>query len=319
MKSTLRIFDVSQYIAAGRESVVCNIGVIESSKNYAAKDMVVGGISLLLKVVKQFHNDYTDLVFCFDSPPTIKRDMHSKLFPDLGGYKGKRTPAASYIRYERMLAYDVLSHMGFNCFKADDYEADDLIYSVCKRYHDSYENIYVHNRDSDLFFLIDDKVSMTKVHNNGRDINIDNYSYSISTQYDLDYNTVLLNKLFSGDVSDNIPKLPTSKANQIMDFIPKEAYPHLGDLRVFKNMIKLATNNDVETMSYVDLYLPFYVDNSHTEIHDVNLDWNLYDYYLYMLSDTKMFYVPEENLVAKQIIIDVIEEYVSEVIIYGFT
>ena len=55
------------------------------------------------------------------------------------------------------------------------YEADDIIYSAVKKYYDRYDKIHIYTGDSDMAFLIDEKVDICPASSRAKHITRDNY------------------------------------------------------------------------------------------------------------------------------------------------
>lgn len=263
----LHIFDVSQYIAAGavRDDTYCG-GVTEDNGLYRSRQIPVGGVKFLLNTIYDFYKPGNELVFVFDDVPYVKREMHERAFPTLGGYKGKRPRKLPKVVLQRDLAYEVLKMCGFNCIKVEGYEADDCIATLVEEYKDSYDHVYLHNRDSDLFYLVEDNVSIAPVGNQGKYITLANYEQSVSSKWNIKYNTVLLSKLYDGDASDNIPKISPDMVELIERYISEEKYRLCGNKNLLRSWVAEATNNDKVTMSIVDLILTLDVPKSQIQL-----------------------------------------------------
>lgn len=210
----LRVFDVSNIIRTGLTNKVATImgGVRNTPKGYKAIEIKSGGLSLLFRMIRKYKDDY--LVFCCDRPPTEKR----KIYPS---YKESKcnTPIGGDFDKQIRVVEEILQQCGFNVLFREGYEADDIIYSVIKKYHDDFDNIVVHTKDTDLCLVVDNKVSIGPVGNNGREVNRDNYELSVTKKRITPYNTVALHKILHGDTSDNVEGVSKSTAKKIENII----------------------------------------------------------------------------------------------------
>lgn len=306
----LHIFDVSQYIAAGAVRSDMFLGdVIEDGGIYRSKEMPVGGVKFLLNTIYEFKQKENELVFVFDSTPRIKREMHEKAFPSLGGYKGKRPKKLPGIILQRDLAYDILSMCGFNCIRVDGYEADDCIAAIVDEYKNSYEHVYVHNRDSDLFFLVEENVSIAPVGTQGKFITLANYEQNVSSKWDIKYNTVLLSKLYDGDTSDNIPRVSKDMAELIEKYITTDMYPLCGKKEYLRKWVLAATNADKQTMAVVDLILTLDVPVFEIQLHETYFDSDIFDYFACALGHRKAVNSCAEISKCKHLLDDYLDRY----------
>lgn len=237
----LHILDTSNYIYAGAfGKLYISRGVRQSGGEYEANEAPIGGVRFLLKNVFSFPTDAV-VMPVFDRTPTIKREMYADLYGDQFGYKGTRPTKTVDITYQKEYAEWILRDLGYPVQAIDGYEADDVIYSLVQYYKDDFEHIYIHTRDSDLSFLVSDKVSIAQVGTLGKVIDMNNYtSVADKTGY-CAYNTVHLRKMCTGDKSDNIPGVGWKWA-ELIDacIIDKDENRKLGDLNIARSYIKKA-------------------------------------------------------------------------------
>jgi len=102
----------------------------------------------VLQLVKE--NYTTDLVFCWDSPKSLRKERYSF-------YKEKRhakpDPHIEYLHQAKNELHTILPAMGFNAhIEANGYEADDTMCELVRR-HPSIDFIIVAN-DNDLFQIL---------------------------------------------------------------------------------------------------------------------------------------------------------------------
>lgn len=286
--STLRIYNVSDYVYAGAapkskdsfSRVPFFYGGVRElpDGSYAASKMPTGGISFSLnpifeRIVSEDYNDET-LVFCIDDEPTVKRNLYYKIFKDETGYKGNRLPKSVDVSIQRDAIGDILSLFSHNVLFCEGLEADDIIASLVWKYKRSYDEIIIHTRDSDLFSLVDDNVSIGLVGTKGKIVTKGNFS-SVNKNKNgepIPFNGILLDKLFYGDKSDNIPSIPYGMKSKIDSFITKDKYQFLTNVRLLRNWVAKAVDNDFTTLGILDLLLPIEVPEEKLEIYDDMLD-----------------------------------------------
>ncbi len=201
---TLHLFDISGYIYAGdRKKEYAVRGVRESDEGYAPNRAPIGGCTYIADKLTQTLNSGDDMVVCFDRYPKLKHEMYQSIFME-DGYKAKRSRNSDVFK-QKDFAERLLNESGILCAACEEYEADDIIYSYWKDYHDEYDYIRIHSHDRDLAFMVDEKTAILPVASNGVTIDMDTYPVTTNTKMMVPYNLVLFIKLMYGDTSDNIP------------------------------------------------------------------------------------------------------------------
>lgn len=241
----LHLIDCSNYIYAGDwNNLFITRGVREIDGEFAANDAPIGGVDLLLNKVFQLSKTEDDIVMpVFDRTPTVKREMYETLY-GANSYKGNRGEKLERIEKQKQYAESILRSIGYNVQAVDGYEADDVIYTLVKMYKSDFDEIYIYTRDSDLRFLVSDKVTIKPVTKKDKEINIINYERSVDPKNHTLYNTVHLRKMCAGDTSDNISGVGWEWATPLDNIMIKEDYPKLGDLDFArKKIIEAVTKN----------------------------------------------------------------------------
>lgn len=288
--SVLRIYNVSDYIHAGAaprtkdsfsKPPVYYAGVRElPDGSWSASRLPTGGISFALNPIFEALASPTiedeTLVFCIDAAPTIKRDLYSKVLKDETGYKANRPKKLIDVSIQREAIKDILSLVSHNVLYVEGYEADDIIASLVTMYRKSYDEIIIHNRDSDLFCLVNDNVSNAMVGNQGKVVTKENFSSVNSTKdgYPMPFNGILLNKLIEGDVSDNIPGIGTFLGKPIQDFITPDKQKYLTNFSLFRTWVGTACGYNPLVMGIADLLIPLTVPEENLTLYDEPINVN---------------------------------------------
>ena len=286
--STLRIFNVSDYIHAGAAprksgySPAYNGGVGEDCYgNYCARYLPTGGIAMALNPIYEIITSDEDkddiLVFCIDDTPTIKRRMYKELFNDETGYKGTRAAKNLDVTIQREAIKDILSLVSPNVFFMEGYEADDIIATLVWKYSRSFDKVIVHTVDKDLFCLVSDNVEIAPVGSRGNHVTKNNFSSIVTDKRKkpMPYNTILLDKLIHGDPSDNIPGIGTFYEEPIKKYINESKYKYIGNPSIFRTWVGNATNWDDRIVRTIDLIAPLYVEDEYLEISEERININV--------------------------------------------
>lgn len=146
------------------------------------------------------------IVFAYDSQSSIRRDLYFK------EYKMKRTKAEKTEEQKQLDAIsfpqfkivqdEIIPGLGFkNCFKAEGYEADDIIARLCQRY--SEHEICIVTSDEDMYQLLSRNISIMKPRE---------YKWYTKTTFQHEYGIEPEDwrkvKVYGGCKSDEVPGLP---------------------------------------------------------------------------------------------------------------
>lgn len=181
----LDIIDVSPFVYAG----IRRPGL---DKDYY-KNIPVGGLEYLIRMMMSELSAYRDIAFCFDSR-SFRKDID-------GLYKSDRISDPG-VRVQIDIFKEFLEVAGIPFFKADDFEADDLVYSVTQHYkyrQPIYSNIYIWGNDYDLLHNIDDEEVVQFKAMSSLVKDIDRYNYGTLYNGDLLFNTKTIRNVFLGD------------------------------------------------------------------------------------------------------------------------
>lgn len=188
------------------------------------------------------------VIVCMDRPVPARKAYFTKINMEMGidkGYKEgrKSLPANVWEAVDQITA--ILREIGIPVCVGENYEADDLIFSVLsdckKKYPDT--PIDIITNDADLLPLVDEQVSVfiksTKfssavepelLKKHYIQITPENFEAEVTQRgeykkFRVPYNTLLLHKLIRGDKSDNIPMLkgyPPKKYNAMIEQMEKD-------------------------------------------------------------------------------------------------
>lgn len=238
----LRILDCSQYIYAGSyKNAVISRGVRETDGQYSENWAPIGGVRFLVQQAAKMVSDDTVVIPVFEGTPTVKRQMYYEVFGDEFGYKKGRKTHGNDISIQREYARNILDRCGFPVQYVDGYEADDIIYTLVKMYYNDFDSIVIHSADSDLYFLVDSKVTIDKVGDNtGKIVTRENYQNVVNKDEWTCYNVHHIKKLCTGDKSDNIPGIGVDWEDRLDTVIPMSDLSKLGDLGLCRDYLKKA-------------------------------------------------------------------------------
>ena len=152
-----------------------------------------GGLVYLNAYISNAAAEGGDIVFVYDSP-TDRASICSS-------YKNGRTSNAAVVSHLK-LSHDVYTKAGFCVLKKDGYEADDLIYSVVKKYKDNYSNIFIVTNDMDISHNVQPGVEIRACSSNASSVNMENFCDIVHKGVSVTWNTISAYKTFCGCQSD---------------------------------------------------------------------------------------------------------------------
>lgn len=216
MANILRVFDVSNIIKRGyiNKRAILNGGVVRTAKGYKSLTIPSGGISFLFRIIKRYKGD--TLVFCCDRSPDFKRDIDPS-YKAASGTSFNEDDTRN-INKQLELVEIILANCGYTVLSAEHYEADDIIYSLVKEHKDAFDHTYIHTTDSDTQFLVDNNVSIGLVGDAGKEVNMQNYTYTVISNKTTPYNTRLVEKILHGG-KDNIKSLSRSTQAKLREYL----------------------------------------------------------------------------------------------------
>ena len=221
MPKVLHIFDVSPIIHAGHVNKRSRLEqLVDMGTTWKTQVTPTGGASFLFNTLYNVIGT-GDVVMCCDRNPTIKKDM-------LPTYKHNRAHRRD-MQVDKAAAEYILKKCNCTVLAREGYEADDFIYSLVKKFHNNYDEIYIYTGDSDLYFLVDDKVSIKPSSSRAKEVTIHNYE-QIAIKGGIKYNCLTAYKILKGDTSDCIPAMDKHNQEMFMSvFYREQFYEHLGD------------------------------------------------------------------------------------------
>lgn len=261
-EKVLVVVDISSMIYAGARKDYCRIKgeMIQTVNGWKENDVPCGGVAYLFNLIHEKLGE-CDFVFCGDRTPSIKLGMYPTYKKDRF-YSGDRES----IERQKEIAELILKDCGFPVIARDGYEADDIIYSICKVYKHEYDKIYVYVNDADLYIVVDDNVEIMPPARNGKHITKENYDRTCYKNELVPYNTVTFFKFLYGCKSDNVgPLQPASLAEAIKQkFYQPQNYELLGVKERLRSFVEIFFP---QALTQFDVIYPLDVDVTvhHTE------------------------------------------------------
>lgn len=185
--------------------------------------IIYGFIFRLRSLVLHSRSDVT--VFALDSDKSLRRELYYSQYKmnrddSLKTDEEKKFDAIARPQF-KIVQEEILYDMGFkNVFKADGYEADDIIGRICDTY--SKHEVCIVSTDSDMYQLLRDNIVI---------LNPKDYNYFTIDKFQQKYNIGHPNmwkrvKVYGGCKTDNVPGIPIPNDDK------KKKIRHIGEKSV---------------------------------------------------------------------------------------
>ncbi|MEO0234088.1 MAG: DNA polymerase [candidate division WOR-3 bacterium] len=113
---------------------------------------IFGTTSFLLDLLESNRIEY--IVCTVDmKEPTFRHNLYAE-------YKAEREKAPDELISQIPVIYEIVRNFGINILSLQGFESDDLIASLCKKFYNSFENIFIVTSDKDMGQLVDHKVKI---------------------------------------------------------------------------------------------------------------------------------------------------------------
>ena len=157
---------------------------------------------------RKFENEGKKVIssICFDTPSIIRKSEGTE---SAEVYKANRVSKLTSDDIDNIREIEkMLSTAGYNTYRFEGYEADDIIAELVRVYKDCFDFNVIYTPDMDLAVHISDNVSLQryKAGKGYTEISLGTYNTLLSQECkcDVPYNSIVLYKITVGDKSDNI-------------------------------------------------------------------------------------------------------------------
>ena len=161
---------------------------------------ILGFVNTLEEVLKRENPDYIGVVF----DPKGGTFRH-KMYPE---YKAQREETPEAIRFSVPVIKNILEGYRIPVIEVENYEADDVIGTLAKRFASDEINVYMMTPDKDYGQLVDEHIFMYKPQTGDRPFEIMGIK-EVCEKYGIENQLQVIDLLgLMGDASDNIPGCP---------------------------------------------------------------------------------------------------------------
>ncbi|MDY6934445.1 MAG: DNA polymerase I [Spirochaetota bacterium] len=257
---------------------------------------IYGFARMLLKLIDEESPDY--LIVAFDPPG---RSFRFRLYPE---YKANRQKMPDDLRPQIDEIKNMLSIMGIMCIVEEDYEADDVLGTIAKKYSGKDIEVVLVTGDKDAYQLVNDNV---KIYANKRGITeFEIYDVKgVTEKLGIRPDQVIDYMALMGDSTDNIPGVLGIGEKTAQKLIGQYdhlegVYEHIDEIKGAKIKESILNNQEMAFLSR-DLVtirdsLPIEIDIDKIAKPDLNSDKTKeYFYKMEMMSIIKERFPEEEG------------------------
>lgn len=177
------------------------------------------------KLEQAGHNVFVSV--CFDMPSSRKKASDDTGEEAADKYKSNRVKKLNDDDFENIQFVEkLLSQAGYNTYRYDNFEADDIIAHLITNYSDAFDYNVIYTPDMDMLVYVGNKVgaSRYKVMRGYTNVDINNFSEYLSQELKctMPYNGLILYKATVGDKSDcidGIKKFGPKAFDKLVEFL----------------------------------------------------------------------------------------------------
>ncbi len=190
-KPEIFLVDVSGFIFRAYYAIRSNL---TNSKGQPT-NAVFGVAQMLTKLIQDTSPRYLGLVF-----DVSRRSFRTELYPD---YKGHRPDPPEDLVPQFALVQQLAKAMGLKILEKENYEADDLLGTLARRFSEAGHPVRIVTSDKDLMQLVNERVTLLDTWKN-KTIGIE----EVKERFGVEPEKVIEVLGLAGDSSDNVPGVP---------------------------------------------------------------------------------------------------------------
>ena len=173
-----------------------------TTKDGLYTNAIYGFLSIMFKNMEEVEPTY--MLIAFDSKTAA--DTRKKMYE---GYKKHRHSMPNELAEQMPIIKEILTAMNIKVIEMPDYEGDDILGTLAKRFAHKDKDVYILSGDRDLFQLIEDHITVriprTKMGKTETEIYT---KEKVEEEYGLEPIDLIEVKALMGDSSDEIPGVP---------------------------------------------------------------------------------------------------------------
>ena len=173
-----------------------------TTKDGTYTNAVYGFLSIMFKNIEEVEPTYMAIAFDSKTAANVRKNLYD-------GYKKHRHAMPEELAQQMPIIKEILIAMNIKIIEMADYEGDDILGTLSKRFAKENKDVYILSGDRDLFQLIEDHITVriprTKMGKTETEIYT---KEKVEEEYGLEPIDLIEVKALMGDSSDEIPGVP---------------------------------------------------------------------------------------------------------------
>ena len=173
-----------------------------TTKDGTYTNAIYGFLSIMFKNIEEVEPTYMAIAFDSKTAANIRKNLYD-------GYKKHRHAMPEELAQQMPIIKEILNDMNIKIIEMADYEGDDILGTLAKKFAKDDKDVYILSGDRDLFQLIEDHITVriprTKMGKTETEIYT---KEKVEEEYGLEPIDLIEVKALMGDSSDEIPGVP---------------------------------------------------------------------------------------------------------------
>ena len=174
-----------------------------TTKDGTYTNAVYGFLAIMFKNIEEVNPKYMAIAFDSKTAANVRKNLYD-------GYKKHRHAMPEELAEQMPIIKEILSAMNIKIIEMADYEGDDILGTLAKKFAREDKDVYILSGDRDLFQLIEDHITVriprTKMGKTETEIYT---KEKVEEEYGLEPIDLIEVKALMGDSSDEIPGVPS--------------------------------------------------------------------------------------------------------------
>lgn len=206
-----------------------------TTKDGTYTNAIYGFLSIMFKNIEEVEPTYMAIAFDSKTAANVRKNLYD-------GYKKHRHAMPEELAQQMPIIKEILEAMNIKIIEMADYEGDDILGTLSKKFAKENKDVYILSGDRDLFQLIEDHITVriprTKMGKTETEIYT---KEKVEEEYGLEPIDLIEVKALMGDSSDEIPGVPNVG--------PKTGTSLIKQFKTIENLYKALEEGTVDLTS----------------------------------------------------------------------
>jgi len=206
-----------------------------TTKDGTYTNAIYGFLSIMFKNIEEVEPTYMAIAFDSKTAANVRKNLYD-------GYKKHRHAMPEELAQQMPIIKEILEAMNIKIIEMADYEGDDILGTLSKKFAKENKDVYILSGDRDLFQLIEDHITVriprTKMGKTETEIYT---KEKVEEEYGIEPIDLIEVKALMGDSSDEIPGVPNVG--------PKTGTSLIKQFKTIENLYKALEEGTVDLTS----------------------------------------------------------------------